>query len=71
MIPSLAKDMVDPQQFDHMINWAFVNTSCRTTLWQANSIFQIIATFIYAVIGSAGYLMFGSLVSDEVSIMLQ
>src|ERR1700685_4371326 len=28
---------------------------------------QVIATFIYAVIGYAGYLMFGSHVSDEVS----
>ncbi|KAF7978865.1 hypothetical protein HWV62_44343 [Athelia sp. TMB] len=50
VIPSLARDMVDPQQFDHMINWAFA-----------------IATFIYALIGSAGYLMFGINVSDEVS----
>jgi len=50
VIPSLARDMTDPQQFDHMINWAFM-----------------IATFIYGIIGSAGYLMFGRSVSDEVS----
>ncbi|KAG0692733.1 transmembrane amino acid transporter protein-domain-containing protein, partial [Suillus ampliporus] len=50
VIPSLARDMVDPSQFDNMINWAFV-----------------IATFIYAVIGYAGYLMFGRNVSDEIS----
>ena len=31
--------------------------------------FQVIATFIYAVIGYAGYLMFGSRVSDEVSFL--
>ena len=24
MIPSLARDMVDPSQFDRMIDWAFV-----------------------------------------------
>ncbi|KAH8835325.1 amino acid transporter [Flagelloscypha sp. PMI_526] len=24
VIPSLARDMVDPTQFDHMINWAFI-----------------------------------------------
>ncbi|KZP12050.1 hypothetical protein FIBSPDRAFT_870672 [Athelia psychrophila] len=50
VIPSLARDMVDPKEFDHMINWAF-----------------IIATFVYALIGSAGYLMFGINVSEEVS----
>ncbi|KAG1728152.1 transmembrane amino acid transporter protein-domain-containing protein [Suillus paluster] len=50
VVPSLARDMVDPSQFDNMINGAFV-----------------IATFIYAIIGYAGYLMFGSNVSDEIS----
>ncbi|KAH7924856.1 hypothetical protein BV22DRAFT_1012389 [Leucogyrophana mollusca] len=50
VLPSLARDMIDPSQFDHMVNWAF-----------------IIATFIYAVIGYAGYLMFGRSVSDEIS----
>ncbi|KAG1783774.1 transmembrane amino acid transporter protein-domain-containing protein [Suillus placidus] len=50
VIPSLARDMVDPSQFDNMINWAFVVT-----------------TFIYGVIGYAGYLMFGRNVSDEIS----
>lgn len=36
VIPSLARDMVDPKEFDHMINWAFVSLpfpmSFRTTL---------------------------------------
>ncbi|KAG2368253.1 transmembrane amino acid transporter protein-domain-containing protein [Suillus spraguei] len=50
VIPSLARDMVDPSEFNSMINWAFV-----------------VATFIYGVIGYAGYLMFGRNVSDEVS----
>ncbi|KAG2350557.1 hypothetical protein BDR05DRAFT_954656 [Suillus weaverae] len=50
VIPSLALDMVDPSQFDNMLNWAFVVT-----------------TFIYGVIGYAGYLMFGRNVSDEIS----
>ncbi|KIK81921.1 hypothetical protein PAXRUDRAFT_832537 [Paxillus rubicundulus Ve08.2h10] len=49
VIPSLARDMIDPSQFNHMANWAFT-----------------IATFIYAIIGCAGYLMFGLSVSDEV-----
>ncbi|KAJ8455245.1 hypothetical protein ONZ45_g18997 [Pleurotus djamor] len=53
VIPSLARDMADPSQFDSMINWAF-----------------LIATSIYAIIGSAGYLMFGNDVSEEISIDL-
>lgn len=43
--------MIDPSQFDIMIDWAFT-----------------IATAIYAVIGVAGYIMFGNSVSDEVSL---
>lgn len=31
--------------------------------------FEVVATFIYVVIGYAGYLMFGQNVSDEVSPM--
>jgi vesicular inhibitory amino acid transporter len=41
--------MIDPSEFDKMINWAFVA-----------------ATAIYAMIGYAGYLMYGNHVSDEV-----
>ncbi|KAF9240946.1 transmembrane amino acid transporter protein-domain-containing protein [Melanogaster broomeanus] len=50
VIPSLARDMVDPSQFDHMANCAFT-----------------IATIMYVIVGYAGYLMFGSSVSDEIS----
>ncbi|KAG9314517.1 transmembrane amino acid transporter protein-domain-containing protein [Chiua virens] len=50
VIPSLARDMIDPSKFDHMANRAF-----------------LVATFIYAIIGYAGYLMFGNSVSDEIS----
>ncbi|KAJ7619383.1 transmembrane amino acid transporter protein-domain-containing protein [Roridomyces roridus] len=53
VIPSLARDMVDPSQFDKMINWAFV-----------------VATSIYALIGAAGYFMFGNSVSAEISMEL-
>ncbi|KAF8078445.1 transmembrane amino acid transporter protein-domain-containing protein [Lyophyllum atratum] len=53
VIPSLARDMADPSQFNRMINWAFA-----------------VATFLYALIGYAGYLMFGKYVSDEISIDL-
>lgn len=30
MIPSLARDMIDPTQFDSMINWAFVSFFLNT-----------------------------------------
>ncbi|GJJ08762.1 hypothetical protein Clacol_002981 [Clathrus columnatus] len=50
VIPSLARDMQDPSEFDGMINWAFA-----------------IATFLYGVIGAAGYLMFGESVGEEIS----
>ncbi|KAA1468661.1 hypothetical protein DENSPDRAFT_857446 [Dentipellis sp. KUC8613] len=50
VIPSLARDMIDPSQFDLAMNWAFG-----------------FATFIYALIGAAGYIMFGNNVSDEIS----
>ncbi|KAF7316812.1 Aa-trans domain-containing protein [Mycena chlorophos] len=53
VIPSLARDMVDPSEFNKMIDWAFV-----------------VATSIYALIGCAGYLMFGNSVSAEISIDL-
>ncbi|RDB29207.1 Vacuolar amino acid transporter 1 [Hypsizygus marmoreus] len=53
VIPSLARDMIDPSQFDKMINWAF-----------------IVATMLYTLIGYAGYMMFGTDVSEEISINL-
>ncbi|KAJ4486341.1 transmembrane amino acid transporter protein-domain-containing protein [Lentinula aciculospora] len=53
VIPSLARDMINPEEFDIMINWAF-----------------LVATSIYALIGYVGYLMFGSNVSDEISMDL-
>ncbi|KAJ3990546.1 transmembrane amino acid transporter protein-domain-containing protein [Lentinula detonsa] len=53
VIPSLARDMVNPEEFDTMIDWAF-----------------LVATTIYALIGYVGYLMFGSNVSDEISMDL-
>ncbi|KAF8140795.1 transmembrane amino acid transporter protein-domain-containing protein [Mycena galopus ATCC 62051] len=53
VIPSLARDMVDPSEFNKMIDWAFV-----------------VATGIYALIGCAGYLMFGNSVSQEISMDL-
>ncbi|KAF7319829.1 Aa-trans domain-containing protein [Mycena kentingensis (nom. inval.)] len=53
VIPSLARDMVDPSEFNRMIDLAFV-----------------VATSIYALIGCAGYAMFGNSVSDEISMEL-
>jgi solute carrier family 32 (vesicular inhibitory amino acid transporter) len=45
--------MVDPSQFNYMLNLAWV-----------------IATAIYAIIGAAGYLMFGDSVNEEVLLPL-
>ncbi|GJJ08761.1 hypothetical protein Clacol_002980 [Clathrus columnatus] len=53
VMPSLARDMQDPSQFDDVMNWAFVRVA--------------IATFLYGVIGAAGYLMFGESVGEEIS----
>jgi vesicular inhibitory amino acid transporter len=41
VIPSLATDMVDPTQFDTMINWAFVSLQLQHDLFEnsLNSIF--------------------------------
>jgi len=50
VIPSLARDMQNPAQFDEMIDLAF-----------------LISTLIYAIIGGAGYAMFGNNVSEEFS----
>jgi hypothetical protein len=66
--------MVDPSQFDNMVSWAFVSTPTRVfgnDYSQFPNLRQVVATFIYAVIGYAGYLMFGRNVSDEVSLMLR
>ena len=66
MLPSLARDMVDPKQFDTMINWAFVRFIHCMLSTNLNYL-QVAATVIYGVIGASGYLMFGNSVSDEVS----
>jgi vesicular inhibitory amino acid transporter len=60
--------MVDPGQFDRMINWAFVSTNTCSARRLMESL-QAISTLIYGVIGYAGYLMFGYYVSDEVSVI--
>ena len=46
-----------------MISWPFVSTNIRCSVWKLTFL-QAIAT---SIIGYAGYLMFGSDVSDEVS----
>ncbi|KAG0146698.1 hypothetical protein CROQUDRAFT_657050 [Cronartium quercuum f. sp. fusiforme G11] len=50
VIPSLARDMRDPQEFNRMIDWAYIS-----------------AGSMYAVVGVAGYLMFGNSVSQEIT----
>lgn len=67
VIPSLARDMLDPTQFDRMINWAFVSSCVHISFSNILTQYQVAATFLYALIGYAGYLMFGNAVSDEVS----
>ncbi|KZW02702.1 hypothetical protein EXIGLDRAFT_714402 [Exidia glandulosa HHB12029] len=50
VIPSLALDMEQPEDFDRVMDIAFTAT-----------------TFLYALIGAAGYIMFGSDISPEIS----
>lgn len=68
MIPSLARDMKNPDQFDEMIDLAFVSV-CSSKMSQSISpeASKIVSTFIYATIGIAGYCMFGNNVSAEFS----
>jgi hypothetical protein len=57
--------MVDPSEFNKMIDWAFVRLfSCLASSIEGRS--QIVATGIYGLIACAGYLMFGNSVSQEV-----
>ncbi|KAF7319950.1 hypothetical protein MKEN_00778800 [Mycena kentingensis (nom. inval.)] len=53
LIPSLARDMKEPEQFERVVDVAFA-----------------IATGVYALVASAGYLMFGNAVSGEISLDL-
>lgn len=52
-LPALVKDMVNPLEFEKVIDYAF-----------------FIATSMYVVVGVAGYLMFGNMVSEEISMDL-
>jgi hypothetical protein len=38
VIPSLARDMVDPTQFDAMINWAFVRSEIHAKIFSFNTL---------------------------------
>lgn len=68
VMPSLARDMIDPSQFDTAMNYAFVSISLRVVCYKHHlRSYQTFATFVYGIIGIAGYLMFGRDVSDEVS----
>lgn len=68
VIPSIARDMMEPSQFDTVMNYAFVSRLLESpALVSCSKLFvQTVATCIYAVIGMAGYLMFGNDVYDEV-----
>jgi vesicular inhibitory amino acid transporter len=59
--------MQNPAQFDEMIDLAFVRVlpPCRT--YRFSHAPQLISTLIYAIIGGAGYAMFGNNVSEEFS----
>jgi len=50
VVPSIARDMQEPERFDGMITTAF-----------------IVTTVAYIAVGACGYLMFGRIVTDEVS----
>ena len=44
VIPTLARDMVDPTQFDEMINWAFAI---------ATGIYGLLGVAVYIMFGNA------------------
>lgn len=67
VIPSLARDMQNPAEFDQMIDLAFVRVLSNPITYRFSWLSQLISTCIYAVIGGAGYAMFGNNVSEEFS----
>lgn len=69
LVPSLARDMIEPHKFERMINLAFVCVSLGTSAQNDIDDAQAIATAIYALLAVAGYLMFGNAVSGEVCSM--
>lgn len=50
VVPNLARDMRKPEEFDRVINLAF-----------------LVATAFYLFMGVVGYIMFGNIVSDEIT----
>jgi vesicular inhibitory amino acid transporter len=58
--------MINPEDFDHMINWAFVSELILTHRAFDRNNTKAVATFIYTAIGYAGYFMFGNKVNEEV-----
>jgi vesicular inhibitory amino acid transporter len=69
-MPSLARDMQNPREFDSMINWAFVSKHLRFVEKFDSMHLQTAATAVYGIIGAAGYIMFGNRVSEEVRFIL-
>lgn len=69
MIPTLARDMKNPSEFNKMIDIAFVSAFCHSKLPTdlTEQSMKIVSTFIYMIIGFAGYRMFGGDVSEEFS----
>ncbi|EJD33904.1 hypothetical protein AURDEDRAFT_177034 [Auricularia subglabra TFB-10046 SS5] len=71
VIPTLALDMDQPEEFDKVMNIAFVRP--RITHVRPGSILtvsphrQTATTFLYALMGVAGYFRFGDAVSQEIS----
>lgn len=77
VLPSLARDMAEPEHFDRMVDTAYVSYSFRCGMgtyahvpasyfFFAVLVRQVVATVIYSVIAAIGYLMFGSNISEEV-----
>lgn len=68
VIPSIARDMRHPEEFDSMINYAFVRGGVfKCEHRSEGAILQVITTIVYGAVGACGYLMFGDDVSDEVN----
>jgi hypothetical protein len=61
--------MAEPHRFGEAMNYAFVSdVSCRSSILPDQGFHsKAFATTVYALIGTAGYLMFGNDVYDEVT----
>ncbi len=60
--------MAEPHRFSEAMNYSFVSlVFCVGAIHLNSTLTQGFATAVYAIIGIAGYLMFGDNVYDEVT----